>query len=263
MVRVSVIACGWLLVATTIPVAGEPLPLARAHAHNDYRHGRPLLDALTNGFCSVEADIFLVAGKLLVGHDRGELKPQRTLKALYLDPLRERSRANNGRIYKGGPVFTLLIDIKSGGEATYRALAEVLAEYPGLLSGTRAGKFTERAVAVIISGNRAKDIIAADDPRFAGIDGRLADLESIAPSHLLPLISDRWSSHFRWRGEGDFPEAERIKLHRIVKQAHAKGRRVRFWATPERETLWRELAEAGVDLINTDDLPGLRAFLSP
>ena len=262
MVRVSVVACAWLL-AAIFPVAGEPVPLAHAHAHNDYHHGRPLLDALEHGFCSVEADVFLVAGKLLVGHDRGELKPERTLQALYLDPLRERSRANNGRVYRGGPVFTLLIDIKSGGEATYRALAAVLAEYPGLLSGTRAGKFTGRAVAVIISGNRARDIIAADNPRFAGIDGRLSDLKSTAPPHLLPLISDRWSSHFKWRGEGDFPEAERIKLHGIVKRAHAKGRRVRFWATPDRVALWRELREAGVDLINTDDLPGLRAFLRP
>ena len=260
MVRASVIACGWML-AALFPAVGEPVPLAHAHAHNDYRHGRPLLDALAHGFCSVEADIFLVDGKLLVGHDRGELKPQRNLKALYLDPLRERSRANKGRIYRGGPVFTLLIDIKSGGEATYRALAVVLAEYPGLLSGTRAGKFTERAVVVIISGNRARDVIAADNPRFAGIDGRLADLKSTASPHLLPLISDRWSSHFKWRGEGDFAEAERIKLHGIVKQAHARGRRVRFWATPERVALWRELREAGVDLINTDDLPGLRAFL--
>ena len=160
-------------------------------------------------------------------------------------------------------MFTLLIDIKTAGEATYRALAGVLAGYPELLCATRDGKFTQRAVSVIISGNRAKDVIASDTPRFAGIDGRLGDLESEMPAHLLPLISDRWSSHFRWRGEGDFPEAERIKLRRIVRKAHASGRRVRFWATPEKAALWRELREAEVDLINTDDLSGLRKFLTP
>ena len=30
------------------------------HAHNDYLHSRPLLDALDQGFDSVEADVFLV-----------------------------------------------------------------------------------------------------------------------------------------------------------------------------------------------------------
>jgi glycerophosphoryl diester phosphodiesterase len=41
---------------------------------------------------------------------------------------------------------------------------------------------------------------------------------------------------------------------------------VRFWATPDtpgaaREALWDELAAAGVDYLNTDDLHGLEDFL--
>ncbi|MEE3055365.1 MAG: hypothetical protein VYB34_16660, partial [Planctomycetota bacterium] len=35
----------------------------------------------------------------------------------------------------------------------------------------------------------------------------------------------------------------------------------RFWATPEDPAVWKTLLEAGVDLVNTDDLPGLRKFL--
>ena len=46
--------------------AAQPTPLIHAHAHDDYEHTRPLLDALDHGFCSVEADIYLVDGKLLV-----------------------------------------------------------------------------------------------------------------------------------------------------------------------------------------------------
>jgi hypothetical protein len=62
------------------------------------------------------------------------------------------------------------------------------------------------------------------------------------------------------------PEKERRKLKDIVGTAHKKGRIVRFWATPDnpsprRKNLWRQLLDCGVDLINTDDLPGLRHFL--
>src|SRR5436305_12662245 len=89
----------------------EPLP--HAHAHNDYEHKRPLFDALECGFCSVEADIWLVDGKLLVAHDRNQVKPERTLQALYLDPLRERARRNGGRVYPNGPEVILLVDVKS------------------------------------------------------------------------------------------------------------------------------------------------------
>jgi len=39
-------------------------PLPQAHSHNDYEQKRPLLEALDHGFCSVEADVFLVEGSL-------------------------------------------------------------------------------------------------------------------------------------------------------------------------------------------------------
>src|SRR6516165_11995665 len=83
--------------------AERVVPLRRAHAHNDYEHKRPLFDALDRGFCSVEADVYLIDGKLLVAHDRKDVKPDRTLEALYLDPLRERAKANGGRVYPDGP----------------------------------------------------------------------------------------------------------------------------------------------------------------
>lgn len=51
----------WLAGATAEPPAD---PWTRAHAHNDYYHRRPLLDALDHGFLSVEADIRLVDSEL-------------------------------------------------------------------------------------------------------------------------------------------------------------------------------------------------------
>src|SRR3954466_15622599 len=111
----------WVFFATAFRVAAGACcasdaatikPLPQAHAHNDYEHARPLLDALDHGFCSVEADIWLMPEGLLIGHDRKDLRPNRTLQALYLNPLRERIRANGGRVYRGGPIFYLLIDVK-------------------------------------------------------------------------------------------------------------------------------------------------------
>jgi hypothetical protein len=236
-------------------------PLERAHAHNDYLHARPLLDALAQGFMSVEADVFLIDGKLLVAHTRRELDPARTLEALYLDPLRKRIQEGGGAVYPGGGPFHLLIDFKSPGEPTYRALAKVLAQYSDIISSVRDGKVERKAVEVSVSGNRPIGLMAAEPLRFAGIDGRLTDLDSDAPSHLMPLVSDNWATHFQWRGAGPLEPEERKKLADAVEKAHAGGRKIRFWATPDRVEAWRELDAAGVDLINTDDLAGLAAFL--
>src|SRR5438477_9207522 len=114
-------------------LAAAPVPLIQAHAHNDYLHARPLFDALEQGFCSVEDDIYLVDGKLLVAHERQMTKPERTLEALYLEPLREQVKKNGGRVFRGGPEFTLLIDLKSDWHSTYPVLRDVLKKYADVL----------------------------------------------------------------------------------------------------------------------------------
>lgn len=252
-------------IVTTVSVvfAVEPavIPLPQAHAHNDYLHERPLLDALDQGFCSVEADIFLVDGKLLVAHTQSELTPARTLESLYLKPLAERVRAGGGRVYRNGPQMTLLIDFKNDGAETWALLNEVLARYAEMLTRVEGNEVVEGAVTVIVSGDRPFEVIAKTTPRYAGVDGRLSDLDSDAPSHFMPLISDQWSRHFKWKGKGSMPEEERQKLADLVQRVHRSGRRLRFWATPDVEPMWRTLHEAGVDLINTDDLDGLSRFL--
>jgi hypothetical protein len=244
----------------------EIIPLARAHAHNDYRHKRPLLDALAHGFCSVEADIFLVDGDLFVAHDREEIRTHRTLRGLYLDPLRKRIRQNGGRVYPNGPEFILLIDIKTEAVSTYKVLHKILAEYRDIFTSFDSEGRRSKAVLAIISGNRPLTLMTSQKVRYAGCDGRLTNLKSDAPADLIPWISDRWGRHFTWRGDGPMPAEERRKLSEIVQTAHKNGRRVRFWATPDRpsssrEALWRELIDGGVDLLNTDDLNGLRQFL--
>ena len=236
-------------------------PLIRAHAHNDYEHAHPLQDALDRGFCSIEPDVWLVEGRLLIAHDRGGVKSDRTLQSLYLDPLRERVRRNGGRVYPRGPGIVLLVDVKSDGEKTYGALRDVFKEYSDMLTVFRDGKVRTNAVTVIISGNRAVQTMASESLRYAFVDGRLQDLENNPANALVPLISDNWNDVFKWRWNGSMPDADKKKLKAIVEQAHAQGRKLRFWATPDKPEVWKTLFDAGVDLINTDQLEGLQEFL--
>jgi hypothetical protein len=235
-------------------------PLENAHAHNDYWHDRPLLDALEQGFTSVEADIFLVDGELLVGHAKSELRPERTLDSLYLAPLSKRIKENGGRVYHNGNRFYLLVDVKSGAEETYRGLVRVLSRYSDLIGPPNAKPKGGPAVTVIISGNRPQ-IRLVEGTRSIALDGRLSDLDSKVPPHLVPMLSDNWTSHFNWNGDGAMPDRERAKLKEIVGKAHSSGRVIRFWATPEKESAWRELLGADVDLIGTDKLERLASFL--
>jgi hypothetical protein len=210
----------------------SPLPLVRAHAHNDYAHERPLLDALECGFCSVEADVFLVEGQLLVAHNRIQTSPQRTLPALYLEPLRQRARQNGGRIYPGGPVCLLFIDLKTEAESTYAVLHRLLENYADLVTRFDSNRVFTNAVTVVITGNRPRATMAAQSTRYAACDGLLPDLESGVAAAFVPVISEQWSQYFKWRGQGPLPDGEAVRLKDIVAQAHEQGRRVRFWGAP-------------------------------
>lgn len=262
--RMGLASISVVAVALTVHAA-EPLnPLPQAHAHNDYEHTRPLLDALNHGFCSVEADVWLVNGQLLVAHDFKDAKPGRTLQALYLDPLRDRVAQNGGKVFRDGLAFTLLVDAKSDATNTYLALRDVLRPYASMLTKFSRERTDTNAVTIIVSGNRARALMATETNRLAAYDGRLADLESGAPSHLIPLISDNWTLHFKWRAqadEGPLADAERSQLKQLAHRAHQQGRRLRMWGAPDRPAMWQELYDAGVDLINTDDLAGLEMFL--
>jgi hypothetical protein len=250
----------WLADATAS--GAEPVPLTRAHAHNDYEHPHPLYDALAQGFCSVEADIHLVNGRLLVAHSLMAVDPKRTLQSLYLDPLRRRIKENNGRVYRNGPECTLLIDFKTDAQPTYAALRDVLKDYADILTVFRDGVKEPKALTAILTGNYPRQSLAADSLRYAAGDGKLKDLDANPPAALVPWISENWGPLFKWRGKGRFPDEEQRRLKGIVQRAHEQGRLVRFWGAPDRPDFWKELLRQGVDLINTDDLQGFRQFYS-
>ena len=253
-----------LLLSLIVCVFAAPAfaqPLLRAHAHNDYEHPRPLLDALDHGFISVEADIHLVDGALLVAHDLEDVVPERTLEALYLAPLRAHIRVHSGRVYPTQQPFILLIDIKSDAEATYAALRPLLRRYADIMTVFTPTTMDPGPVMAILSGSRPRTTLASEPIRYAAFDGRLSDLGQDVPVAFMPLVSDNWLRFGAWYGRGPMPDSTSAKLANVIAQTHAEGRLLRFWATTDSPTVWQALYDAGVDLLNADDLGALRTFL--
>ena len=60
---------------------------ANAHSHNDYEKPSPFWEAYEQHFGSIEADIFLKDGKLIVAHDEQQVLANRSLDSLYLQPI--------------------------------------------------------------------------------------------------------------------------------------------------------------------------------
>lgn len=242
------------------------LLLTKAYSHRDCELNPPLWISLRHGFTHIEVDVYCFFGQVFVAHDPQQLRGWKTLERLYLEPLRIHLK-NHGKIFDDRTKLHLFVDVKTSASSSYRILHKLLQRYKDIVTQFKPDTSNDRPVTIVISGNRLPyNDMQGQLERYAVLDGRLEDLGVHTDPHVMPFISDNWRKHFCWQGEGEMPEEELEKLQHIVKIAHQHNQKVRFWATPdkpseEREKVWTMLLGQGVDLLNTDDLGGLRDFL--
>jgi hypothetical protein len=227
-------------------------PHGQAHAHNDYEHTRPLKDALQVGFVSVEADVHLVKGELLVSHNSP--RPwAKTLSQLYLAPLDSMIKSA-GKVYPNSTSpFYLMIDCKTEAVTTYRAIQQALTMYPNLAGSS--------AVIIFLSGNRPVATMIQAGFQGIALDGRPEDLGIGISPELMPVVSDNFNKWSSWSGRSAPGADDLTRVRALAQQVHAEGKKLRFWAIPDHELAWAALLDAGVDLISTDRLQELHEFL--
>ena len=224
-------------------------------AHNDYVRDNPFFEAHALGVGFIEADVFLVDGELMVAHHRNEVAEGRTLTDLYLRPLSEKVRTNGGTPYADkNRSLTLMIDLKTEGKATLEAVVAEVSRFTALIQA--------KNLHIMISGNVPTPEIWDRYPSFITFDGRPGTQYSAAQWQRIRMISTNFNAHIKWDGRGPFPEAGERKLDSLMKAAHERDKLFRFWATPDFPDAWRELLQAGVDVVVTDDVSALSRFLS-
>ena len=251
-IRLLILSC----VCSSFSFSQSKFPHLQAHAHNDYEHKHPLRDALENGFISVEADVHLVNGKLLVSHG----KPQQgahSLRELYLAPLDSLLAHQENKIYPNYQgTFYLMIDSKTEAESTYRAIQKEVSHFENLLCTTLSCP-----VKIFISGNRAISTMLKERYEGIALDGRPDDLGKGFSSELMPVISDHYSNWSSWKAKTRHLPDDLARIRQLAQKVHDEGKKLRLWAIPDHELAWNALLQVGVDFINTDSLNTLHRFL--
>ncbi len=230
-----------------------------AHAHNDYEHPRPLLDALDHRFGSVEADVQFDGGQILVTH--GGPPYVGTLQGLYLDPLAARVTQNGGSVHGDGLPFFLWIDLKGSQPGMDDALVALLAGYP-MLSAFDEDGGTPGPVTLVLTGNGAmKDkLVARPAPRRYVRDGdHFTDMDGPADSRWQYYGLD-FLTEAGWDLAVPLTTPTLNTMRRIALLAHRDGRRVRYWRNPDEPAYWAAAADAGIDFIGTDLLQPFSDF---
>jgi alkaline phosphatase len=228
---------------------------ANAHSHNDYEQPLAFETALRAGFGSIEADIFLVDGKLIVAHDKEQLKRMLTLDSLYLLPLQKYIRANRGYVYKDtGRALQLMIDIKSEPIPTLSRLVEKLKTFPVLVN---AG-----SLHIVISGNRPPPSEFKNWPSWIMFDGELNKDYSKEQLNKIAMLSDNFARYSKWNGEGEMAQPDLDAIKSLISKVHSLHKKIRFWNAPDNLNAWKTFIALGVDYLNTDHIEAISDFLN-
>ena len=254
--------CGDLEFVAPPPAAANPGAgfHVYAHAHNDYEHSRPLLDALDHRFYSVEADVYFSEGRFEVSHNGFNAKG--TLAELYLDPLQERV-TQSGSVHGDGLTFTLWVDLKDDHPELVSRLDALLQQYP-MLSKNDANVVDPEAVDVVLTGN------AAAKERFsqsATVRRAFRDSNNFSPTDppadpFWRYYALDWGRYIGWNGGAAIPPDTVERLQCILGLADANERKVRFYAAPDVPAVWDAILEHGGDFVGTDKLAELSDHLS-
>jgi alkaline phosphatase len=229
--------------------------IANTHSHNDYEQPVPFWTAYNAQFGSIEADIFLVDGRLMVAHDSNELALRRTLEEYYVKPLSARIEKNHGHPYADtNRRLQILIDVKADSTAVLDALIALLRKYPNLVSTP--------SLTWVISGNRPDPSLYASYPPFIAFDGILLHDYSPAALSRIVMMSDDLHDYTHWGGSGSIPPADKRRILSAIAWSHALHLPVRFWDAPDFPNAWGQLMELRVDFINTDHIRQLADYLN-
>lgn len=234
--------------------------IGKGHSHNDYEQAKPFWEAANLGYRSIEADIWLYNGELVVSHDKKDLAHKKTLKEMYLEPLKQIFMHPIPYLLDVQHPLVLMIDIKSDGEETYKVLEQQLKQYNPILTKYVKMDTQKNYVSVLISGNKPYKAVANETERFVTLDCDIKYGNDRPDFPYITRLSDNYSEHFKWDGKGTMPDDEHEELLKLVKQVHGQHRDIRFWGAPDTPDLWKTFLDAGVDWINTDKLQEFADF---
>jgi alkaline phosphatase len=252
---IQLLLFSFLLAGATQVKSQEKSTLSyRIHSHNDYEQPIPFWTAYHAKAGSIEVDIYLANGGILVAHDKEDLHPDKTIQKLYLDPLRQLIKENQGQLSADkNYAVQLLIDIKSPTNPCLDTLISILKTYPEIIHSKR--------IQLVLSGNKPPVADFANYPDFILYDGLPWENYPASITQRVPLLSANLQKYTKWNGKGIIPEKERKELEKVIAETHAKGKKIRFWNAPDFINAWYELGKLGIDYMNTDHIPELAGFM--
>lgn len=217
------------------------------HAHNDYEKDNPLKEALKHAFNSIEVDIFLHHGRIVVSHIPWRLNFKPYLEELYFKPLAQLHDQNFWSQYSARPL-RLMIDMKNASVTAVDSLRALVGRYHEIFVGPHA------PVRLVLSGGADRSLLKPGDTVFWGLDDSVVALweKGLIPDAYTAQASMSWPAfrkrYLQYRSLGQ----QDSLVHQITTWFKERKIPLRLYAAGNRTRRWKRLADWGFTLINVD-----------
>jgi hypothetical protein len=215
------------------------------------------------GIINFQADAMYIYGKIYVTPTMPDSENHQlpTLSDAYLFPLFSLYKKNQGELVSGTPnECFLIVNFPNKATKEYNQLINELRPYKDMIACRNGNKVQPGKLRVLIKDKTFFQSLGEDRNCCFSLVGTLNDLD--ADPNDIPIVETTMSEITNWKGSGNVPFEDFMKLKDLVSKVHAKGKKIIVNEVPALKSAWEALLTSGVDFIQTEEPTKLAEYLT-
>jgi hypothetical protein len=224
-------------------------------SHN-FSNKTELWESIGYGILNFQADVMYIYGKLYITSLMPDSANHKlpTLTDAYLYPLFNQFKKNNGEIIPGyqGDIFVIM-NVSSQPVQVYKQLAAEMRPFSDMLSFEIDGVKHPGKLRILINDNNQLEKINSIKPSFLGLVGNSTDIEKNIDPNKMPLIEVDFDEITNWKGTGNIPFEDFLKIKELVAKVHAQNKKISFRNCPNYKPVADVIQTSKADFINTPE----------
>lgn len=235
-------------------------PLISSH---NFVSKNDLWESVGNGILNFQADVMYIYGKLYVTSLMPDSASHKlpTLMDAYLYPLFNQFKKNNGEIIPGyqSDIY-LILNFSNQPYQIYKQLATEMRPLVDMLSFELEGKKHPGKLRILIKDKSQLEKISSIKPNFLGLVGNLDDIDKNIDSYKMPLIEVDFSEITSWKGTGNIPFEDFMKIKELITKVHAQNKKFSIINCPTYKSIADLVQTSKADFVNTSEGTKMAGF---
>lgn len=229
----------------------------------NFKSKTELWESIGQGILNYQADVMYIYGKIYVTPVMPDSASHKlpTLTEAYLYPLYNQFKKNKDEIIPGysGDIF-LILNFIAQPIQIYKQLATEMRPFSDMLTYKVEGADHKGKLRILIKDKNQLDKINSIKPGFLGLVGNMSDIDQNIDSFKMPLIEVNFNEITSWKGTGNIPFEDFMKIKELVAKVHAQNKKISIINCPSNKTIANLIQTSKADFINTSEATRMAGF---